>query len=81
MSMRSIQELVIMRRKLESEYNRLEADSNTALINNYEQRLKSLKRMVSILDDAIAYYPLFEFLGGEKVEDNSILNHIPRDAS
>jgi hypothetical protein len=78
--MRTIQELVVMRRTLETEYNRLVGDTNKGLTNNYDNRKDALTRMVAILDDAVDYYPLFEFLSGEgKPNTSRIINHFPAD--
>ena len=75
--MRSIQELIVMRRKLEQEFSRIESDTNKSMTLNWGKRQDALQRMVFILDDAINFYPLFEFLNGEeRVEEEKLINHI-----
>ena len=65
--MRDINDLHLLKKRVENELNTLTKESNKTLVKDYTKRVNKLKKHFSILEDTINYYPLISYVYGEEV--------------
>ena len=75
-TVRSENELNTMRYFLIEEIKRLQSDTNKELIPNYDARIIQLRKMVSMIEDHMNFYPMVRWLNCEDVPRTEILNSI-----
>jgi hypothetical protein len=71
--MRNINDLHLLKKRVENELNTLTKESNKTLVKDYAKRVARLKKHFSILEDTISYYPLISYVYGEEVELDILL--------
>jgi hypothetical protein len=71
--MRDINDLHLLKKRVENELNALTKESNKSLVKDYAKRVARLKKHFSILEDTINYYPLISYVYGDEVDLDILL--------
>lgn len=75
---RQMQELYLLRNKIQTEIKTMTNTTNPNLIANYNQKLTHLKKQLVMIEDHINFYPLVCWLSGKDISSNEILNSTPQ---